>query len=214
MRLLLWLLMPRAKKPATPAQPPEQPAQQDKLEKRPVGRPSALTDDVRLKFIQALKAGSYADDAAKYAGIGYSTWMSWQARARKEQSEGIESEYTQFLEQVENVRAEAVVADLTQIVQQGATSWQALAWRLERMYPEKFGRRDKLVIEQQVKVEVATVMVGVLVSVLERTVHDAELRQVILANFADEANRGGSGDSVHAEVPTLSLAGRSVEVSD
>lgn len=102
-------------------------------------RPTKLNDDTKEKVITAIKAGSYVETAAAFAGIAKSTLYEWLRKGANEK-EGI---YRQFAEEVEQALAHADVRDIGIIAaaaQKGV--WQAAAWRLERKHPDQWGRRQ------------------------------------------------------------------------
>lgn len=104
-------------------------------------RPTKLTEDVQDRILAALRAGNYMETAARYAGIDESTLHRWIARGNDTDDEP----YHQFCKAVEKARAEAEVRNvhLIQGAAQGGT-WQAAAWFLERSFPGRWGRRDKV----------------------------------------------------------------------
>lgn len=96
-----------------------------------------LTPDVQDRVIQAIKMGNYQETAAAYAGISQSTFYHWMDRGRNEPG----SIYSEFLEAVEKAKADSEVRDVA-LIEKAATdgSWQAAAWKLERKFPQKWGR--------------------------------------------------------------------------
>lgn len=123
--------------------------------KRPPGRPTVLTDDVQDRIVSAVRAGSYLDDAASYAGIARQTLWRWLSAGRTAQDkidndEDItdhEHRLVEFCNAVEKARADAVIRNIG-IIQQAAQdgSWQASAWYLERTNPRKWGRHETVEI--------------------------------------------------------------------
>jgi hypothetical protein len=101
------------------------------------GQPTKLTAEVQDKIIEAIKMGNYQETAAAYAGIAQSTFYHWMERGRNEP----DSIYSEFMEAVEKAKAQSEVRDVT-LIEKAATdgSWQAAAWKLERKFPQKWGR--------------------------------------------------------------------------
>ncbi|MGQ0670422.1 MAG: hypothetical protein ACT4PO_12225 [Actinomycetota bacterium] len=54
---------------------------------------------------------------------------------------GTEASYLALADAVEQAFAEAEVRDIATIEKAAKTQWQAAAWRLERMFPDRFGQR-------------------------------------------------------------------------
>jgi hypothetical protein len=101
------------------------------------GRPTKLTPEVHDQVISLLRAGNYIETAAAVAGLSKQTifnWLRWGAR----EETGI---YADFAHAAERAMAEAEARDLERIKQ--ATEWQAAAWRLERKFPDRWGRRER-----------------------------------------------------------------------
>lgn len=107
-----------------------------------MGRPLKLTPKVQEQICNAIRAGSYSEIAARYAGISAPTFYKWMALGDGEHAK---SPYKEFREEVESARAAAEVRNIG-LIQQAANSgtWQAAAWFLERTAPARWGRRSAL----------------------------------------------------------------------
>src|SRR5439155_21962554 len=64
----------------------------------------------------------------------------WLRRGREAKSGG----YHDFAEALELALAQAEVTDLSTILDASKEEWQAAAWRLERRYPDRYGRRQRV----------------------------------------------------------------------
>lgn len=116
-----------------------------------MGRPTKLDYKVQEKIIQAIKAGNYMETAAAYAGISKSTLYDWLKRGEREKQRVAknprykirksEKIYVEFSDAVEKALAEAEVRDVLLIGKAAEEQWQAAAWRLERKFPDRWGRR-------------------------------------------------------------------------
>jgi len=104
------------------------------------GRPTKLTKEIHNTITRHVKAGNYIETAAAAAGVNKSTLYDWLKRGAKEEI-GI---YYDFSNAVESALAESEIKDLKKLEAHMSSSWQAAAWRLERRFPEKWGRKDKL----------------------------------------------------------------------
>lgn len=112
------------------------------------GRPEKLTPDVRAAFVSALQRGCYIETAAALAGVCKDTYYEWLKRGasprRKKDGEPYAEDlkYVEFSDAVKKALARAEIGDLESIM--GAAKggdWHAAAWRLERRYPHRWGRR-------------------------------------------------------------------------
>lgn len=100
------------------------------------GAKSKLTPEIQKMFTDAFSVGTPIRLACQYAGVSEATYFHWMARAVAG-----EKPYTDFSESVEKSQGRAVVGWLAKIeAAANEGSWQAAAWKLERRYPEEFGR--------------------------------------------------------------------------
>jgi hypothetical protein len=83
--------------------------------------------------------GNYIETASAYAGITKSTLYEWMKRGAREKR----GKYKEFSNAVEKAMAEAEMWDVALIAQAAKENWQAAAWRLERKYPARWGRKTQ-----------------------------------------------------------------------
>lgn len=115
------------------------------------GRPTKLNIDTHNKIISVIRAGNYIETAAAYAGIDKSTLYDWLKRGEREKQRVAqnprcnirksEKPYVEFSNAVEKALAEAEVRDVAIIDKAAEDQWQAAAWRLERKFPDRWGRK-------------------------------------------------------------------------
>jgi hypothetical protein len=105
-----------------------------------MARPTKFTPELQKKICDAIRAGAYIETAAAYAGIDKTTLYDWLRRSARDKS-GI---YTGFSHAVEKALAEAEMRDLIIIGKAAEENWQAAAWRLERKFPDRWGRKDRV----------------------------------------------------------------------
>jgi hypothetical protein len=88
-----------------------------------------LTPDVQRRICDAIGIGATYDLAAKYGGVAYETFRRWRESNRA------------FCAAIESAEARAAVGWLAKIEQAASDgTWQAAAWKLERRYPQLYGR--------------------------------------------------------------------------
>jgi transposase len=115
--------------------------------KHPSGRPTKLTPELQAKLCDAIRAGNYMETAAAFAGIRKATLQNWLRRGAR-QTQGI---YHAFSEAVEKALADSEARDVALIAKAAADGqWQAAAWRLERKFPDRWGRRDRHQVEAHI----------------------------------------------------------------
>lgn len=93
------------------------------------GRPTKRTQETINRILQAIEMGATRRLASLYAGIDDSTFYDWQSR------------FPDFSDQVKKAEAKAALRWLAKIEQaSNEGSWQAAAWKLERLYRDEYGR--------------------------------------------------------------------------
>lgn len=104
-----------------------------------MGRQSKYTTDVVQKIEQALRIGATLKLAAEYAGISEDTLIGWKKR------------YPDFSAKCAGACAAGAMKWLAVIDQAAPEDWRAAAWKLERRYPEEYGQRVRVDIEQRLR---------------------------------------------------------------
>ncbi len=102
----------------------------------PRGRPTKYKPDLIERLVSAIKLGAPYTHACNYAGISFETLSQWLKK------------YPELSEELKEAEGAAVFHWLDKIekaAQDG--NWQAMAWKLERRYPEAFGRKDRIQID-------------------------------------------------------------------
>lgn len=101
-----------------------------------MGRPSKLTPECQARIVQAIEVGATYELAAGYGGISYETFRRWMDAGEKAKS-GI---FRAFFEAIKSAESKAAIKWLALIDKAAADTWQAAAWKLERRYPQDYGR--------------------------------------------------------------------------
>lgn len=110
---------------------------------RRMGRPTKLTPEMTRRIADLVRAGNYVEVAAAAAGISRDTlyrWLKQGARTKR----GLAHEFSLA---IEKAQAEAEARDVTLIATAAREQWQAAAWRLERKFPDRWGRRERQTLE-------------------------------------------------------------------
>lgn len=117
-----------------------------------MGRPTKLTPELTVKICDMLRAGNYLETAAAYAGVDKATLHRWLKRGRQE-IERVETSggkgkirkneqlFVDFCNSVEKALSEGEVRDLIIISNAAKSDWKAAAWKLERKFPDRWGRK-------------------------------------------------------------------------
>ena len=102
-------------------------------------RKSKLTPEVQLRITQAIAMGATYRLAAAYGGISVDAFTSWMKKGES----GRDEAYAAFYDAVRQAEGVAAVGWLAKIEQAANTGvWQAAAWKLERRYPQEYGRQS------------------------------------------------------------------------
>ena len=108
-----------------------------------VGRPSKFTPERRAAIIDAISHRIPYEYAAEANGISERTLHDWLNTAKVHQSEGIESDYTEFSQAIK--RAEMTrMREHSDMIAAKPERWQADAWLLERRWPKHYGPNAQL----------------------------------------------------------------------
>jgi transposase len=118
------------------------------MEDYEIGQPLKLSKPgVREKFLAAVAKGASYHLACGYAGFHYNTLRRWMLRGEalmELHEEQIESHpdkiFYEFYCDVKRVESYAALTWLDKIDNASNIHWQAAAWKLERRYPQDYGR--------------------------------------------------------------------------
>lgn len=103
-----------------------------------VGRKPKYTPETMERIIAAIRIGASYQDAAQFGGIEYRTFARWMEQGAAQKK----TELSQFYQAVKRAETDACLKWLSKIEQAANDGvWQAAAWKLERRYPEVYGRR-------------------------------------------------------------------------
>ena len=121
-----------------------------------LGRRSQLeTNQSKIdSLLNYLRLGHYINQACAMVGLAESTFHYWRKEAEEveesmekgeieeENLTDTQSNLLEFLESVKKARASAESHHLGQI--RDDPSWQSSAWWLERSFPDRWGRKDRV----------------------------------------------------------------------
>ena len=115
------------------------------MSRHPKGSIPNLTPEIAERLCLHIRRGAYVETACALTGVSKDTFYRWIRIAKSENA----TQATQELsDAVERAMAEAETRFLN-VIDAAAEGgiWQAAAWRLERMFPSKWGRQGKLQVE-------------------------------------------------------------------
>lgn len=116
--------------------------------------PRKLTKQVCEAICDGLRKGNYITTCCRAVGISIPTYYYW----KKKGEQGLEP-YKTFLEKVDEAEANGEMLHLEIIHDNALTgNWLSSAWLLERKYPDRFGKREKMALQtdNDFKLEIST----------------------------------------------------------
>lgn len=112
-----------------------------RAKKHPGGRPPKISLEVAGTIIVAVARGNYIETAALTAGIDKVTLYEWLKKGKR----AGHGQYFEFSNALQKALGFAELRDL-EVIDHAAQNgqWQASAWKLERKFPKRWGRREML----------------------------------------------------------------------
>jgi hypothetical protein len=96
---------------------------------RPVGRPTKYAPEIGQRLAEYMRYGATIEDAARSEGLGRATVDRWIRR------------YPELRDAIERAQGDFVTQNLRHMnVAAMRGSWQASAWLLEHIAPERYGK--------------------------------------------------------------------------
>lgn len=121
------------------------------------GRPTKLTPEIVNEISKIIRSGNYIETACAYVGINKTTFYDWLKRGAREKErvsknprakvKKSEIPFVEFHDEIEKALAHSEIRDVAIIGKAAEENWQAAAWRLERKFPERWGKRERYAIE-------------------------------------------------------------------
>lgn len=171
-----------------------------------MGRKPLLLKDPGLgeRIGKMLAAGHYVQVACAAAGVSEASYYAWLEKAEavrdtlqgeddpdkaREELEPMERALLEFLEAVEKGSAAAEVRHLRRIDKASEDgTWQASAWFLERRFPRRWGRFDRVETTERVLDPIA-----------EAALHDDKVADLVDELLDAVSSTGGTGGTGAAE---------------
>lgn len=94
-----------------------------------MGRPTKYNPETVKKIVDSIRVGATFHLACAYAGITEETFSQWRKKY---------SEFSDAVKEAEGAGAVGWLAKIEKAANDGV--WQAAAWKLERRYPNDYGR--------------------------------------------------------------------------
>jgi hypothetical protein len=104
------------------------------------GRKTKLTEKLIKNAGDLIKLGNYTTTVCQYLGIDQTTWYRW-IREGKTARSGLKKQFYQTIKESE---AHAEIRNVGILQKAVNDDWHAASWYLERKFPERWGRRDRI----------------------------------------------------------------------
>jgi hypothetical protein len=101
------------------------------------------------KLVQAVMIGASYELAAKFAGISYKTFERWRQQAEHARAGTPLATLRDRLREAEGLAAIGWLAKIEKAASEG--DWRAAAFKLERRYPDDWGRKDRLDLRMHIE---------------------------------------------------------------
>lgn len=108
------------------------------------GRPTKLTPNVQRRIVTAITLGAPMSLAAAYAGVSPDAAAQWVIRGNEVDAKDPYKSFAQAVLEAEGSSAIGLLAKIEAAANEG--EWRAAAWKLERRYPQLFGRQSLEVV--------------------------------------------------------------------
>lgn len=106
-----------------------------------MARPSILNDKLIADFCLNLRITGSVETAIAKSGIGRASYYRWKRKIQQGGGTELEQRFVQAVDQAEG---EVKLAREHQLSKHFDKKWRAIAWWLERKYPDEYGRRRKM----------------------------------------------------------------------
>ena len=137
-------------------------------------RRDTVPDGIQTKVLQALKIGNFRSTAAEFAGVSPAQLSAWLTRGDPA-SDDYEAGSTcaEFYKQVREAESQAEIRAVQAITMAGTEDPRHFQWWLERKFPSRWAKKDRLEVEDVTKGNQDAAKAGVDLSQLD----DQELVQ-------------------------------------
>lgn len=119
-----------------------------------MGRPTKLTDELQEKICGYIADGNYPETAAQACGINPGSYYGWMKHGREfaadvpdDYEDGPANRYYEFFKAVKHAEALCETTALTELRKHWPEQWTAIATFLERRFPYRWGRKDRIEID-------------------------------------------------------------------
>lgn len=113
------------------------------------GRRLKLNDEMIDKIAGIIASGNYVKTACDIVGISETTYYDWMQKGKAGKKP-----YAKLSEAIKKAEAVAEAKRVQTILEASEEQWQAAAWYLERRYPDRWGKKERIDMEHAGSVSV------------------------------------------------------------
>ncbi len=113
------------------------------------GRRLKLNDEMIDKIAGIIASGNYVKTACDIVGIAETTYYDWMQKGKAGKKP-----YVKLSEAIKKAEAVAEAKRVQTILEASEEQWQAAAWYLERRYPDRWGKKERIDMEHAGSVSV------------------------------------------------------------
>lgn len=155
-----------------------------------VGRPQILTPELQQKVCTAIELGNYIETAAAYVGVRKETLYDWMRRGaryhRGDKGSEDDAIFGEFSDAIDTALAKSEVRDIMAVDRGAKKHWQAAAWKLERRFQNRWGRKDNIDIAHSGRIETEVSAKATLLDKLGSMI--AQVKQTEQGEITDEGD--------------------------
>ena len=115
------------------------------------GRPSKCTKELCEAICQHIREGNTLKYSVQKEGIHYDTYRRWMQKGRNSKTK--DGKFYAFFVAIKKAQEEGKNELVRGIKEHGKKQWQAMAWLLERMYYDEFGKKQQVEMEHSGEVK-------------------------------------------------------------
>lgn len=107
-----------------------------------MGRPTKLTPELQAEICELIRKGNFVETACEAVGVHKGTYYNWRNRGERS-AKGV---YCDFFNAIKRAEADGEAAHVANIAADNTNTkdWQRSAWWLERRYPQRWGKVDRV----------------------------------------------------------------------
>ena len=110
-----------------------------------------LTPELIKEAVELVKMGNYTETVCQYLGIGETTWYRWMKEGENARS-GIKREFWESIKRAEShaeIRNVGIIQKAAEKAKDDPKLWVAAMTFLERKFPDRWGKKDKVKADLQ-----------------------------------------------------------------